>query len=94
MVSKPVSGRCDKLTLLGALCPVQIGYDMASREKGWQVIEAEGSTCPVFMLDCDGNRHAELDINSYLWIASFRVALDTGNIDESPPIGCNGVSFT
>ena len=26
---KPVSGQCDKRMLLGALCPVQIGYEMA-----------------------------------------------------------------
>jgi hypothetical protein len=27
--AKPVSGQCDMLMLLGALCPVQLGYDMA-----------------------------------------------------------------
>ena|SRR5271165_4516694 len=26
---KPVWGQCDKLMLVGALCPVQIGYEMA-----------------------------------------------------------------
>jgi hypothetical protein len=25
----PVSGQCDKGMLLGELCPVQLGYDMA-----------------------------------------------------------------
>jgi hypothetical protein len=29
---KPVWGQCDKRMLLGALCPVQLGYDMASLE--------------------------------------------------------------
>src|ERR1035438_9580330 len=29
MSPKPVWGQCDKRMLVGALCPVQIGYDMA-----------------------------------------------------------------
>ena len=28
---KPVSGQCDKRMLVGALCPVQLGYDMGYR---------------------------------------------------------------
>jgi len=28
--AKPVWGQCDKRMLLGALCPVQLGYDIAS----------------------------------------------------------------
>ena len=34
----------------------------------------------LFVLDGDGNRHAEPDIDSYLRAANFRVARDTGTI--------------
>ena len=38
---------------------------MASLEKAGQVIEAEGLAEPLFMLDGDGNRHAEPVYNIY-----------------------------
>lgn len=44
----------------------KIGYDWGSLEKGRKFVGTERSSLdPLFMLDCDGHRHAEPVLNSY-----------------------------
>jgi hypothetical protein len=64
--SKPVSGQCDERMPLGALCLGRAGYAAASPEKSRKLLDQKGAGLgPLFMPDCDRNRHADPIHNIY-----------------------------
>ena len=45
---------------LGALCLGRVGYTAASPEKSRKLLDRKGAgLSPLFMPDCDGNRHVD-----------------------------------
>lgn len=60
----------------GRTCPVRIAYDNASLEKSRKSLDDKDqppSSFHVFMLDCDGHRHAEPVHNIYGFESRLRV---------------------
>lgn len=51
---------------LGALCLGRVGYTAASPEKSRKLLDRKGAGLgPLFLPDCDGNRHADSVRNVY-----------------------------